>query len=104
MKCFRKELVLMFVQTVFIVSVVLFSVIPLSCKATEQGIEIIGGDYENPYITNIEVVNQNTLQMDFSDTVTLKKSVLSPFIDNISDSSENSEILKLSPSLSAACG
>ncbi len=104
MKCFRKELVLMFVQTVFIVSVVLFSVIPFSCKATEQGIEIIGGDYENPYITNIEVVDQNTLQMDFSDTVTLKKSVLSPFIENISDSSENSEILKLSPSLSAACG
>ena len=98
MKCLRNELVLMFLQTVFIVSIVLVSVIPVSCKATEQGIEIIGGDYENPYITNIEVVNQNTLQMDFSDTVTLKKSVLSPFIENISDSSENSEILKLSPS------
>lgn len=104
MKCFRKELVLIFIQTVFIVSVVLFSVIPFSCKATEQGIEIIGGDYENPCLKNISVLDNKTVKLEFSDSVSIRNAVVSPFMQNISDSQEHSIGFQLSPSLAAACG
>lgn len=104
MKFIKKDVVLILLQTAFLVIVVLMSAVPFSCKATEQGIEIIGGDYENPCIVNFEVKNEKSFEIKFSDVVTLKKSVVSPFIENISDSSEHSEILNLSPSLSAACG
>ena len=104
MKCFRKEMVLIFMQTVFIVSVVLFSVIPFSCKATEQGIEIIGGDYENPCLKNISVLDNKTVKLEFSDSVSIRNAVVSPFMQNISDSQEHSIGIELSPSLAAACG
>ena len=104
MKVFRKELVLIFAQTVFLVSVVLFSVIPFSCKATEQGIEIIGGDYENPCLKNISVLDNKTVKLEFSDSVSIRNVVVSPFNQNISDSQEHSIGLQLSPSLAAASG
>ena len=104
MKCLRNELVLMFLQTVFIVSIVLVSVIPVSCKATEQGIEIIGGDYKSPCLKNINVLDNKTVKLEFTDAVSVRNVVVSLFIKNISDSQEHSIGIELSPSLAAACG
>ena len=100
----KKEIFVVILQTFFLVSVVMFSVVPFSCKVTEEGIEIIGGDYENPCLQNVSVVDGKTVELQFSDSIVLRDLVVSKFIEGVSDSDEHSESICLSPSLAAACG
>ena len=100
----RKEICLLIMQTCFLVCVVLFSVVPLSCKVSTSGIEIQGGNFEPPVLQNIEVISDKSICLQFSDSVTLQKIVVSKSVEGISDSTEHSSDFSLSPSLSAACG
>lgn len=101
---FKKEILLVLFQSVLLVFVVMFSVIPVSCKVSEEGIEIIGGDYENPCLQNVTVLDSSRVELQFSDSVSVRDVVVSKSIKGISDSDEHSESFCLSPSLAAACG
>lgn len=101
---FKKEILLVLFQSVLLVFVVMFSVIPVSCKVSEEGIEIIGGDYENPCLQNVTVLDSSRVELQFSDSVGVRDVVVSKSIKGISDSDEHSESFCLSPSLAAACG
>ena len=86
-KSFTKIL-LIILQTAMITSLVLLAVLPFSCRVTTHGIQILGGNYSCPKIMDYYVVDENTLAMQFSQSVTLKDLVLSPFIEGVSDSLE----------------
>lgn len=98
------ELCFILIQTVLIVGVVLLAVIPFSCKVTTEGIDIIGGDYSAPVFEGLDVIDERTVRMSFSEAVTMRNIVVTPFVPGVSDSSRHSASLELSPSLAAAAG
>lgn len=95
---------LVFVQTLVLIGITVFAVVPFSCKVTTEGIEIIGGDYSAPTIETVNVIDEKTVTMSFSEAVKVRNVVVSPFIPGISDSSSHSATSDLSPSLAAASG
>lgn len=99
-----KTIILSFIQTTLITGITLFSVMPFSCKVTTEGIQLVGGDYASPQIESIEVVNEKSLRVTFSEKVKVSGAVLSPFMEGISDSIEHSETIELSTALKAASG
>ena len=99
-----KQIILSLVQTVLITGITVFSVMPFSCKVTPEGVQIVGGDYASPVIESIEVVDENSLQISFSEKVKVTGAVLSPFIEGISDSYSHSKTEELSTALKAASG
>lgn len=101
---FRKEVLLVFFQSIFLVFVVLFSVVPTSCKISEEGVEIIGGDYENPCLQSVTALDSKNIELQFSDSVKVRDVTVSETIKDVSDSGEHSESFLLSPSIAAACG
>lgn len=99
-----KEVTLIIIQTLAITGIVLFGVNPFSCKITETGIEIVGGDYVSPTLTELKVIDDKTILLSFSERVKLTSVVVSPRIQGISDSNYHSDNENLSPSLAAAVG
>ena len=91
-------------EAVLIAALTLLGVVPFSCKVSAEGIEIIGGDYTAPVIEAVNVIDEETVIMEFSDSVKMSNVVVSPFIPGISDSSNHSQTEELSPSLAAASG
>jgi len=49
--------------------VVLCSVFHVSCRATEQGIQILAGDYESPVLEELRVLSAEQVSMRFSEPV-----------------------------------
>lgn len=99
-----KETVFIIGQTLIITGIVILSVIPFSCKVTMEGIEIIGGDYTAPSLNEINIIDEQNLELKFSETVKLTNVVVSPIINGISDSDMHSSNEMLSPALAAASG
>ncbi len=95
---------LLMVQTFVLCSVTVFCVVPFSCKVSEEGIILVGGDYTSPYLEEVCVLDDKTVTMAFSEKVKLKSYIVSKKIEDISDSSEHSETKELSPALMAAAG
>lgn len=99
-----KEILVVLVQTFFITGVVLLGVIPFSCKVTSTGIEIVGGDFSAPTLNELKVIDNQTIEMFFSENVKVTNVVVSPKISGISDSAVHSSTENLSPALAAAVG
>lgn len=99
-----KGILFILLQTILITGTVIFAVIPFSCKVTMEGIEIIGGDYTAPYLNEIKIVDEETLEISFSECIHITNLVVSPRINGISDSDVCSVNEMLSPSLGAAVG
>lgn len=99
-----KNILFSLVESVFIAGFVVILALPFSCTLTEAGIQIIGGDYTAPVLEKLTVVDNKTLQFDFSEPVKLSSLIVSPFIPGISDSSKVSYVETLAPSLAAAAG
>ena len=99
-----KELCFIAAQTLLLVGITLLAVVPFSCKVTTEGIEIIGGEYTAPNIEEVNVVDDKTVTMVFSDEVTVRDVVVSPVLPGISDSEVHSNTIDLSPSIAAATG
>lgn len=91
-------------EACLIAGLTLLGVIPFSCKVSAEGIEIIGGDYRAPVIEAVNVIDEETVIMEFSDSVNLSNVVISPKIAGVSDSSVHSQTVDLSPALAAASG
>lgn len=91
-------------ETAGLVAIVMCSVFPFSCRISQEGIQVIGGDYASPVLENMTVINDSTLQMSFSESVTLSNVVVSPVIEGISNSDKHSRTENLSQALAAASG
>ena len=79
-----KEVSVILLEALIIAGLVLFSLGPISCKVTAEGIRMLDGDYVPPVLQGFSVTDSNTLTMIFSEEVTLNGCVLSPFIEDIS--------------------
>ena len=87
-----------------IAALVLACVIPFSCRISEEGISLIGGDFTAPVIEDFSVIDGKTVKLSFSEPVQLSALVLSPRINGISDSESISQDENLSTALAAAAG
>ncbi len=99
-----REVSVTLLEALIIAGIVLFSLGPISCKVTAEGIKMLDGDYIPPVLQDFSVNDSNTLEMIFSEEVTLSACVVSPFIEGISDSMESSQTEDLSQALAAASG
>lgn len=95
---------LLLLQTLMLVALTLLCVIPFSCRVSEEGIVFVGGDYASPVIESVTVLDERTVKMLFSEKVKVRNYIVSEQIKDISDSSEHSQTLELSPALKAASG
>ena len=99
-----KEIAGILCQTLILSSITLFSVSPIGCKVTTEGIKILEGDYSPPLLQKFTVMDERSLEIVFSENVSLSGCVVSPVLSGISDSDEHSEGLSLSVALAAAAG
>ena len=95
---------LIFVQTFVLCAVTLFCAAPVSCRATEEGIVMLTGDYHAPKLREFSVIDEHTLSLAFNESVRLENPVVSPQIAGVSDSMEHSETKDVSPAIEAAGG
>ncbi len=95
---------LLVVQTFVLCAVTLFCVAPVSCRATEEGIVMLAGDYEAPKLRDFSVIDEHTLSLGFNEKVRILNSVVSPQIEGVSDSMEHSSTVSPSPAIEAAGG
>ena len=103
MKKYR-ELLLLLLQTCLLVCITVVAVLPVSCKMSEEGVTVYDGDYSAPVIESIEVLDEKTVQMNFSEGVKIGSVVVSKFIGGISDSILHSDTEKVSDAIEAAGG
>ena len=99
-----KEVSVVLLEALIIAGVVLFSLGPVSCKVTAEGIKMLDGDYVPPVLQGVSVIDSNTVELIFSEEVSLNGCVVSPFIEGISDSWKSSQTEDLSEALLAASG
>lgn len=99
-----KAIVCVICESLILAGITIVAALPISCKITATGIEIVGGDYTAPVLNNVTVLNERSLVLDFSEKVYVKQAVVSPIIPGISDSDEASKTLSLSKSINAALG
>lgn len=100
---FRQGLLLA-AETTIIVLIMLAAVVPFSCKITEQGITIAGGDYTPPVLNGFKVADARTVILEFSEKVSVYDYVLARATDESFASEEHSAGLELSPALKGASG
>lgn len=93
---------IMLLQACILALVIVFAVVPMSCKVTTEGIEIIGADYSAPVLETFNVVSDKIIELEFSECVKLTSYIVTPVIENVSDSSEPSIDQQLAKSISAA--
>ena len=97
-------LLLLLAQTFFLCLITLFCAAPLSCRASEEGIIMLAGDYDAPKLKSFAVLDAHTLSLGFSEKVKLVNSVVSAQIEGLSDSMEHSTTEEPSPAIEAAAG
>ena len=73
-----KNCLRLMVATFAVVAVVLFSTaLPISCKMTEEGIEVFEGDIQAPKIVSFSVENSNNIAITYTEKVFLSGVVVS---------------------------
>ena len=91
-------------ESALLVFIVLAAVMPFSCKITEQGVKILGGDYTPPVLNSFKVTGQDSLELEFSEKVSVSGYVVAVAVDELFDSQEHSGTIDLSPALERASG
>lgn len=99
-----KQLFVVAGEALVLAGITIAAVMPFSCKITEQGIKILGGDYAPPVLNSYRVVDENTLELEFSEKVFVSGYVVAQAVDELFDSEQHSESLDLSPALERASG
>lgn len=81
MKGLRKEQLkqfgLVMAEALVLAGITVTAAAPVSCKITEQGITILGGDYTPPVLEQYEVVDERTVRLEFSEKVSVYGYVVS---------------------------
>lgn len=98
------ESALVFVQAGLIAGITIFAAFPFSCKVSTEGIQIVGGDYSAPVMEELKVIDENSVQINFSKKVKVNQVVLSPYIEGLSDSSLHSLTQMPSEAILSATG
>lgn len=99
-----KEMLLLLGEALLIAGITIAAVIPVSCKITEQGIKLVGGDYAPPVLNNFLVENENTVSLTFSEKVEITGYVVAIATDDLFGSEEHSSTIDLSPALERVSG
>lgn len=99
-----KEMLLVLGEALLIAGITIAAVMPVSCKITEQGIKLVGGDYAPPVLNNFLVQNENTVSLTFSEKVEITGYVLAIATDDLFGSEEHSSTIDLSPALERVSG
>ena len=94
-----KKIIFVSLQSIIIAGIVCFAVCPISCKISETGIEVIGGDYVPPVLESVNVIDDKTVKVNFSESINLKGYVITEYIEDESDSYEHSTDEELSLAL-----
>ena len=103
-KATLKQMLVVAGEAFLLTGITVFSVAPVSCKITEQGVKVISGDYVPPVLNSFEVKDENTLILEFSEKVFVKGYVISVQVDDLFDSMEHSATIDLSPAIERASG
>lgn len=103
-KATLKQMLVVAGEALLLTGITVFSVAPVSCKITEQGVKVISGDYVPPVLNSFEVKDENTLILEFSEKVFVKGYVISVQVDDLFDSMEHSATIDLSPAIERASG
>ena len=99
-----KEMLLVGGEALLIAGITVVAVLPVSCKITEQGIKVVGGDYVPPVLNSFVVEDEKTVILEFSEKVEVSGYVVAKVVDDKFDSMEHSTTLDLSPALERASG
>ena len=99
-----KEMLLVVGEALLIAGITVVAVLPVSCKITEQGIKIVGGDYTPPVLNQFLVADEQTVILEFSEKVQIAGFVVAKVIDDQFDSQEHSSTIDLSPAIERASG
>ena len=99
-----KEMLLVVGEALLIAGITVVAVLPVSCKITEQGIKLVGGDYVPPVLNNFTVTDEKTVVLEFSENVEVSGYVVAKVVDDQFDSMEHSGDFDLSPALERASG
>ena len=98
------NVLILLVQTLVLTGITVLCVVPLSCKVSEEGIIFVGGDISSPLLETVDVLDERTVQINFSERIRMKSLTVSEQIKELSDSYEHSQTAELSPALYAAGG
>lgn len=99
-----KEMLVVAGEALLIAGITIVAVLPVSCKITEQGIKVVGGDYVPPVLNGFVVQDEKTVVLEFSEKVKVSGFVVAKVIDDQFSSQEHSVTLDLSPALERASG
>ena len=99
-----KEIGIILCQTLILTSITIFAVSPVSCKVTTEGIKILEGDYSPPLLQRFAVLDEVSIEITFSENVSLSGCLVSPVLPGISDSDQHSTDENLSTALAVAAG
>ena len=99
-----KEMLLVLGESLLIAGITIAAVMPVSCKITEQGIKLVGGDYVPPVLNNFLVQDESTVSLTFSEKVEITGYVVAIATDDLFGSEEHSSTIDLSPALERVSG
>lgn len=99
-----RNVIILSVQVLLLTAITIFCVMPFSCRLTEEGIVFVGGDYTAPVIETVEVIDERTVEINFSEGISISSVVVSKMIEELSDSMEHSTDENPSPAIAAAAG
>lgn len=91
-------------ESVLLAGITVVSVMPFSCKITEQGVKIIGGDYVPPVLSSFTVTGEDSIHLEFSEKVNISGYVVAEAVDELAGSEAHSTAMELSPALERAAG
>ena len=99
-----KEMLVVFGEALLIAGITIAAVMPVSCKITEQGIKLVGGDYVPPVLNSFLVEDETTVTLTFSEKVEISGYVVAVATDDLFGSEEHSSTIDLSPALERVSG
>jgi len=99
-----KQVGLILVQTAALVGITIFAILPVSCKITPEGIQVVSSNYSCPVLKTVTINDSRHLSLEFNKPVLISGAVVSERIKGISDSNVHSENKDLSPALKNASG
>ena len=76
MKKERIRVFVWFLQTALLSAVVSFALCPISCKATDEGLQLLRGDYAAPVLESYAAESALCVSLTFSERVTITGAVI----------------------------
>ena len=65
-----------FLQTAFLTATVSFALCPISCKVTDEGLQLLHGDYAAPVLESYVAESEKRVSLSFSEPVTITGAII----------------------------